>query len=62
MIDKITLRELRLMKEKTQQEIADFLGVERTTYAAWERANTFEFSIVIKLCDYYDVSIQTIKA
>ncbi|WP_302378391.1 helix-turn-helix transcriptional regulator [Coprobacillus cateniformis] len=61
MIDKVTLRELRLMRERTQQEIADFLGVDRSTYASWEKTNTFDFSIVVRLCEYYKVDIQLIK-
>lgn len=61
MISKITLRELRLMKEKSQQEVADYLGVERTTYSNWEKTGKYEFSIVLKLCEFYNVDISMIQ-
>ena len=30
------LREIRLKRDKTQEEIADFLGIQRASYTAYE--------------------------
>lgn len=34
------LKELRISMKKTQKEVADFLGVDRTTYVKYENGNT----------------------
>lgn len=34
------IRRLRTRAKKSQQEIADLLGVERNTYANWENEQT----------------------
>lgn len=49
--------DLREDNDKTQQEIADFLGTSQTMYARYERgANELPIHHLIKLCDYYNVS------
>ncbi len=51
------IRDLREDNDKTQQEIADFLGTSQTMYARYERgANELPIRHLIKLCDYYNVS------
>ena len=51
------MRDLREDHDKTQQEIADFLGTSQTMYARYERgANELPIHHLIKLCDYYNVS------
>ncbi|MBD5082957.1 MAG: helix-turn-helix transcriptional regulator [Clostridiales bacterium] len=51
------IRDLREDNDKTQQEIADFLGTSQTMYARYERgANELPIHHLIKLCDYYNVS------
>ena len=51
------MRDLREDSDKTQQEIADYLGTSQTMYARYERgANELPLHHMIKLCDYYDVS------
>lgn len=51
------MRELREDNDKTQQDIADFLGISQTMYARYERgANELPIRHLIKLCQYYHVS------
>ncbi len=51
------MRDLREDSDKTQQEIADYLGTSQTMYARYERgANELPLHHMIKLCDYYGVS------
>ncbi len=51
------IRDLREDNDRTQQEIADFLGTSQTMYARYERgANEMPIRHLIKLCKYYKVS------
>lgn len=51
------IRDLREDSDKTQQEIADFLGTSQTMYARYERgANEMPLRHLIALCRYYHVS------
>ena len=51
------MRGLREDNDKTQQDIADFLGISQTMYARYERgANELPIRHLIKLCQYYNVS------
>ena len=51
------MRGLREDNDKTQQDIADFLGISQTMYARYERgANELPIRHLIKLCQYYHVS------
>lgn len=51
------LRNLREDHDKTQQEIADYLGTSQTMYARYERgANELPIRHLVALCKYYDVS------
>lgn len=51
------LRDLREDNDKTQQEIADYLGTSQTMYARYERgANELPIRHLIALCKYYGVS------
>lgn len=50
-------RNLREDHDKTQQEIADYLGTSQTMYARYERgANELPMRHFIALCQYYNVS------
>ena len=50
-------RNLREDHDKTQQEIADYLGTSQTMYARYERgANELPLRHLIKLCEFYNVS------
>lgn len=51
------IKDLREDSDKTQQEIADFLGTSQTMYARYERgANELPVRHLLKLCEYYNVS------
>lgn len=51
------IRELREDSDRTQQEIADYLGTSQTMYARYERgANELPIRHLISLCKLYDVS------
>ena len=51
------IRDLREDHDKTQQEIADYLGTSQTMYARYERgANELPIRHLIMLCKYYNVS------
>lgn len=58
-MDYITrIRNLREDSDKTQQQIADYLGTSQTMYARYERgANEMPIRHLIKLAKYYNVSL-----
>ena len=54
----IRIRNLREDADKTQQEIAEYLGTSQPMYARYERgANEMPIRHLIKLSDYYQVSL-----
>ncbi len=51
------IRDLREDHDKTQKEVADYLGTSQTMYARYERgANELPIRHLIALCKYYKVS------
>lgn len=53
----IRLRQLREDHDKTQTEIAAFLGIEQTVYSRYETGkNDMKPFQIIALCEYYHVS------
>lgn len=53
------LRKLRAKTKKSQQEIADLLGVERKTYVNWENGQTdIKSEYIPKLAEIFNVEIQ----
>lgn len=57
-----SLRELRARKNKTQQQVAEAVGVSPQTYNAWEQdVSGVALSKIYKLAEYFDVSIVDIK-
>ncbi len=51
------IRDLREDNDKTQQEIAEYLGTSQTMYARYERgANEMPIRHLIALCKFYNVS------
>lgn len=51
------MRNLREDNDKTQQQIADYLGTSQTMYARYERgANELPIYHLLALCKYYNVS------
>ena len=53
----VRLASLRKANKKTQQDIANYLGLTRPAYTAYEGGNRHpDYSTLQKLADYYDVS------
>ena len=51
------LQNLRKMRGKTQKELADYLGVERSTYAKYESGDSEPtFETLTKLAEYFQVT------
>ena len=51
------IRDLREDSDKTQTEIAEYLGTSQTMYARYERgANELPIRLLLALCKYYNVS------
>lgn len=44
--------------DKTNQQMADFLGVTRKTYETKKATGTFTLSEVKKLCEYFGVTFE----
>jgi transcriptional regulator with XRE-family HTH domain len=52
------LSELRNKKNLTQEDVADMLGVARTTYAMYEQGKReMDYEALLKLANYYKVSL-----
>lgn len=52
------LKELRLKKGLTQQQIADLVHVNRVTYTNWEKGKREpSYENLVKLADLLDVSL-----
>lgn len=53
------IRALRTEQDKTQQEIADFLGVHCMTVSGWERGTRKpNFEYIDALADFFDVNME----
>lgn len=51
------LRLLRSQENKTQQQVADYLGITRPAYTAYEKGNrTPDYDLLTKIADYFGVS------
>ncbi|MGN0458528.1 MAG: helix-turn-helix domain-containing protein [Eubacterium sp.] len=51
------IRDLREDNDKSQKEVAEYLGTSQTMYARYERgANELPIRHLIKLCKLYNVS------
>ncbi|MFJ7920038.1 helix-turn-helix domain-containing protein [Lysinibacillus fusiformis] len=54
----VRLKYLRKSNNKTQQDIADILGITRPAYTAYEQSKRNpDYEILEKIADYYNVSI-----
>ena len=57
---KLPMRALRAIKNMSQQEVADIIGVNRMTYASWEKYDTYPDAIqIIKLAEIFECSLDT---
>lgn len=60
-MNKERLLDLRDFNDLTQKEIANIVGVKRTTYSSWENgAVTIPLKHLNTICNYYDVSMNYI--
>lgn len=58
---RLRIRDLREDLDKTQQNIADYLGTSQTMYARYEHgASEMPLRHLIKLAEYYNVSLDYI--
>lgn len=54
----LKLKELRLIKGISQQEIADYLHCTSVTYSRYENGNRSpSLDLLVKLADYFDVTL-----
>lgn len=51
------MRKYRNKHNYTQQKLADYLGVDRTTYSKYETVRTPELEVIMKLAALYNVSV-----
>lgn len=52
------MKDIREEKKLKQREIAEILGVDRSTYAGWETGkDTITLRKLFKLSNYYKISI-----
>lgn len=57
------VRTLREDKELTQKMVADIIGVDKSTYAAWERGrDLFPLKRLIQVANFYHVSLDYITS
>lgn len=51
------MRKYRNEHNYTQKKIADYLGIDRTTYSKYETVRKPELDVIMKLATLYDVSV-----
>ena len=57
----LRLREIRKENNLTQQDVAEILNIPKTTYSNYEQGtNEPNISILIKLANYYNVSLDNL--
>lgn len=58
---KLPLKAHRAMKDMSQQEVAEKVGVDRNTYASWEKYETFPSAIqLMQLAEVFGCSLDDI--
>lgn len=59
-MEKLPFSALRAIKKMSQKEVADAVGVNRATYASWERYDTYPDALqLIKLAEIFECSMDT---
>lgn len=59
-MEKLPMKALRAIKNLTQQQVADVVGVNRMTYSSWEKYDTFPDALqLIKLSKAFECSMDT---
>lgn len=55
-MEQLTLRQIRLMREKSKKDVADMLGIHENTYARWEETpSQIAIEVCYKICDFFKV-------
>ena len=55
------IRKLRRDKDLTQQQVADYLGIDRSTYAYYESGRSrLNVNVIVKLAHFYQISYATL--
>lgn len=58
---RLRVKRLRIENNKTQKDLAEFLGVDKSTYNKYENGKRkFNNDIVKKLADYYNIQVSDI--
>lgn len=59
-MDKLPMKALRAAKNMTQRDVANKLGVNRITYASWEKYETYPNAMqLIELSEIFECSLDT---
>lgn len=57
-MDYSKIRELRVDSDTTQQQLADYLGLSRSTYSNYENGlRDMPVAVLAKIADFYNTSI-----
>lgn len=58
---RLRVKQLRLINNKTQEEFAKYLGVDKSTYNKYEIGKRkFNNDVVKQLADYYNIKVSDI--
>lgn len=58
---RVTLKQLRMLNDLTQQEVADEIGVNVNTWVNWENQKTFPDAMKIdRITKFFDISYNNI--
>ncbi len=57
---KLSLRQMRGMRGLTQQEVADYTGIDAMTISRLERGTNSRFRTVAALCKFYNTSLDDV--
>ncbi len=56
----LLLKKYRKQSQLTQQAVANYLGLDRTTYTKYETVRNPDIDILLKLAGLYNISIETL--
>ena len=61
-LDKVTLKQIRVLRGMKQKTVAEYLGVTRETVSNWQSGRCVcSMTNFKKLCDLYEVSMDDIS-
>ena len=61
-LDKVTLKQIRVLRGMKQKTVAEYLGVTKDTVSNWENGRcACSIANFKKLCDLYEVSMDDIS-